>query len=79
MSLIIPKHNASTLLHHKSNDGEECSLYPITMYNKVINAPHYTDSINTCYGAEFVLFQNRVEEVMDKTYDRMMGTADFNY
>ena len=79
MSKFIPKDNSVTLFHHKSNDGKETAMYPITMYNRIINAPHYTKNINTCYGAEFVLLENRTEEVTDKTLERMLGNARISY
>lgn len=79
MSFFIPKNNAVTILHHKSNDGDETAIYPITLYSRIINAPRCTDNINKCYGAEFLLFKNTTEEVTDNTYSRMVGNANFIY
>lgn len=79
MSKFIPKNNSTTLLHHKSNDGKNTAMYPITMYSMVINAPRYTANIATCYGAPFVLLQNAEAEVTDKTLERMIGGATIKY
>lgn len=79
MKRYLYKNTASSLLHHKSGDGTENLVMPITMYRNIINAPHYVDNIVTEYGAEFLLMKNESIEITDDTMNRMIKNVDIDY
>lgn len=77
MYKVLPRHNAEILMHHRTSDDEESNVYPVTMYSSIINAPHLTSNINTCYGAEFVLLNHGMKEVSDTAYNRFIDGLVF--